>query len=127
MAGGVRWDGTFYRDTARCPAGGEFFWSAYLKPGSAPGSQNGYWLNFGSGWAHLAQDDPAQLAAGAAQRIYYDPVAGQWRLVIEATQFVTNAVVEVWRGTKAGGNDPVGIYTRVAGCDPLAALTIESV
>ena len=40
--------------------------------------------------------------------------------------FVTNAVVEVWHGAKAGGTDPVGTYARVSGCDPLAALTVEA-
>ena len=41
----------------RYPTGGQFFWSVYLKPGSSPGSGNGYWLNFGSGWCHLAHDN----------------------------------------------------------------------
>ena len=126
VAGGVTWDGTFYRDVSRFALGGPLFWCAYLKPGSGPGMKNGYWLNFGSGWAHLQNDDPAQLLAGAAPRLFFDSGAGQWKLVIEATMFVTNAVVEVWTGAKAGGNDPVGIYTRISGCDPLAALTIEA-
>lgn len=124
VAGGVPWDGTFYRDQSRYAAGGELFWSAYLKPGSAPGMQNGFWLNFGSGWAHLVNDDPAQMLAGAAPRLFYDGVAGQWKLVIEATQFVTLAVVEVWTGVKAGGADPAGVFTRLSGCDPLPSLTI---
>ena len=122
--GGVTWDGTFYRDAARYPAGGQLFWSAYFKPGSAPGSKNGYWFNFGSGWAHLANNDPAQILSGASQRIFYDTGAGKWRLVIEATLFVTNAVVEVCSGAKTGGNDPAGMYQRESGCDPLAALTV---
>ena len=124
---GVRWDGTFYRDLNRYANSGPLFWSAYLKPGSAPGNGNGFWLNFGSGWAHLANDDPAQLPAGASPRILYDSGAGEWRLVIEATLFVTNAVVNVWTGAKAGGNDPAGIYTRASGCDPLASLTVAAV
>ena len=124
---GVMWDGTFYRDLARYAGSGPLFWSAYLKPGSAPGNGNGFWLNFGSGWAHLANDDPAQLPAGASPRILYDSGAGEWRLVIEATLFVTNAVVNVWTGAKAGGNDPAGIYTRASGCDPLASLTVAAV
>ena len=123
---GVTWDGTFYRDLARYAAGGQLFWCAYLKPGSAPGIKNGYWLNFGSGWSHLQNDDPAQLLAGASQRTFYDTAAGQWKLVIEATMFVTLAVVEVWTGVKHGGTDPVGTYTRISGCDPLASLTIEA-
>lgn len=123
---GVTWDGTFYRDQSRYAAGGDLFWSAYLKPGSAAGDKHGFWFNFGSGWSHLANDDPAQILAGASQRIYFDPGGGAWRLVIEATQFVTNAVVNVWTGAKAGGNDPVGIYTRESGCDPLASLTVEA-
>jgi len=126
VAGGVTWDGTFYRDLARYAAGGQLFWCAYLKPGSAPGIKNGYWLNFGSGWSHLQNDDPAQLLAGASQRTFYDTAAGQWKLVIEATMFVTLAVVEVWTGVKHGGTDPVGTYTRISGCDPLASLTIEA-
>jgi len=130
MDGGVRagvtWDGTFYRDLNRYANSGSLFWSAYLKPGSAPGIKNGFWFNFGSGWSHLANDDPAQLLAGASQRIYFDTAAGQWKLVIEATMFVTNAVVEVWTGVKAGGTDPVGTYTRISGCDPLASLTVEA-
>jgi len=126
VAGGITWDGTFYRDLARYAGSGELFWSAYLKPGSGPGMKNGYWLNFGSGWSHLANDDLAQILSGASQRICYDSAAGQWKLVIEATMFVTNAVVNVWTGVKVGGSDPVGIYTRVSGADPLAALTIEA-
>src|SRR5437867_8705218 len=47
VAGGVTWDGTFWRDMSRYAAGGPLFWSAYLKPGTGPGHQNGYWLNFG--------------------------------------------------------------------------------
>jgi hypothetical protein len=46
--------------------------------------------------------------------------------VIEATMFVTYAVVNVWTGTKVGGSDPAGIYTRVSGCDSIATLTIEA-
>ena len=123
---GVTWDGTFYRDLIRYPAGGPLFWSAYLKPASAPGNKNGYWLNFGSGWSHLANDDPAQILAGASQRIYFDTGANEWKLVIEATLFVTNAVVNVWTGSKSGGTDPVGTYTRVSGCDPAATLSVEA-
>jgi len=124
VAGGVLWDGAFYRDRARYAGGGEWFWSAYLKPGSGPGMKAGYWLNFGSGWAHLVNDDPAQMLAGAAPRLFYDGAAGQWKLVIEATQFVTRAVVEVWTGVKAGGPAPTGVFTRVSGCDPLPAVTV---
>ncbi len=123
---GVTWDGTFYRDVARYVAGGQFFWSAYFKPGSAAGIKQGFWFNFGSGWSHLANDDPAQILSGAAQRIYYDTGANVWRLVIEATMFVTNAVVNVWTGVKSGGTDPVGIYLRESGCDPLTSLTVEA-
>jgi len=122
--GGVRaglpWDGTFYRDVTRYPAGGQLFWSPYLKPGSGPGLKNGYWFNFGKGFCHLANDDFSQMLTGAAPRICYE--AGQWKLVIDATAHVTAEVVNVWTGTKAGGNDPVGVYTRIAGCDPLATL-----
>jgi hypothetical protein len=126
VRGGIRWDGTFYRDLARYPAGGERFWSAYFKPGTGPGIKNGYWLNFGSGWAHLAEDDPTKILAGAGQKLFFDAATQQWKLVIEATMFVTYAVVDVWTGIKAGGNDPCGTYTRVSGCDPLATLTIEA-
>ena len=59
-------------------------------------------------------------------RILYDSVAGHWGLVIEVTMFVTYAVVNVWTGTKSGGNDPTGQYTRIAGCDPSATLTVEA-
>ena len=122
--GGIKWDGTFYRDMSRYAAGGQFFWSAYLKPGTGPGSKNGYWLNFGSGWSHLANDDFSQILTGAFQRIYFE--AGNWHLVIEATMFVTGAVVNVWTGTKPLSPDPTGIYTRVSGCDPTATLTVEA-
>src|ERR1051326_7284630 len=88
---GVRWDGTFWRDLARYAGSGPLFWSAYLKPGSAPGVGNGFWLNFGSGWSHLANDDPAQILTGAAPRLSHDTVAGHWCLVIEATLFVTRS------------------------------------
>jgi hypothetical protein len=121
IAGGTRWDGTFYRDASRYPAGGQLFWSAYFKPGSGPGSKNGFWLNLGSGWSHLANDDPAQILAGASQRIYWE--AGTWKLVIEATMLVTYAVVLVWSGTKSGDN-PAGTYTRTDGLDPATSLTI---
>jgi len=81
--------------------------------------------NFGDGWAHLASDDPAQMLAGASQRLFHDTATGDWHLVIEATAFVTHATLNVWSGTKHGGNDPVGVYTRISGCDPAAVLTIE--
>jgi len=126
VAGGITWDGTFYRDLARYPAGGQFLWAAYLKPGTGPGSGNGFWLNFGSGWCHLANDNPAQMLTGACPRLFWDSTASVWKLVIEATMFVTGAVVDVWTGIKQGGNDPVGTYTRVSGCDPLASLMIEA-
>jgi hypothetical protein len=121
---GVTWDGKFYRDLARYASSGPLFWSAYLKPGSAAGLKGGYWLNFGSGWSHLQNDDPTQMLAGASQRVYYDSAAKRWTLVIEAAMFVTSAIVEVWRGVKSGGTDPVGTYTRISGCDPLAEVTI---
>jgi len=164
VRGGIKWDGTFYRDMIRYPAGGEHFWSAYFKPGSLPGIKLGYWFNFGSGWSHLASDDPAQILAGASQRLYWDaphpaasrpasppggeanakpdddsasPLGGEaastasgegcWNLVIEATMFVTYAVVNVWTGVKLAGHDPAGIYTRINGCDPLPALSVEVV
>ena len=120
--GGITWDGTFYRDMSRYGASGELFWCAYLKPGSGPGMKNGFWLNFGSGWSHLANDDFAQLLTGASQRLYWD--AGQWKLVIQATKFVTGEVVDVWTGTKAGGYDPTGVYTKQTGIDPVTSLTI---
>jgi len=41
--------------------------------------------------------------------------------------FVTYAVVNVWTGFKQAGNDPVGQYTRLTGCDPAATLTMEAV
>ncbi|MBI5818722.1 MAG: hypothetical protein HZA88_07025 [Verrucomicrobia bacterium] len=126
MAGGVTWDGTFHRDTARYPAGGQLFWSVYLKPGTAPGSGNGYWLNFGQGWSHLHNDDPAQMLSGAAPRLFYDAHTAQWKLIIEATMFVTYETVLVWSGVKSGGNAPSGTYTRVAGCVPTDALTVEA-
>ena len=80
-----------------------------------------------AGWAHLANDDFAQLLTGAATRIYYDSGASQWKLVIEATMFVTGAVVDVWTGVKPVGNDPVGPYAKQSGCDPAALLTVEAV
>ena len=124
VGGGVRWDGTFYRDMTRYSASGSLFWCAYLKPGTGPGIKNGYWINFGSGWSHLANDDFSQILTGASQRIYFE--AGHWMLVIEATMFVTYAVVNVWTGVKPGGSDPTGQYTRQSGCDPTVALTVEA-
>ena len=38
----------------------------------SPGAGGGCWLNFGSGWCHLHNDDPAQMLSGAALRLYYD-------------------------------------------------------
>ena len=68
------------------------------------------------------------MLTGAASRLYWEagvavPVPGalggaagtaaatpgQWKLVIDATAHVTGAVVNVWTGVKAGGNDPVGM------------------
>ena len=147
VAGGVKWDGTFYRDLNRYAASGELFWASYLKPGTSAGSKNGFWINFGSGWSHLANDDFNQILTGASQRIFWDaphqaasrpasPSMGEaastasgegcWKLVIQATMFVTYAVVDVWIGTKSGGNDPSGTYTRLTGCDPTGTLTIET-
>jgi hypothetical protein len=48
-------------------------------------------------------------------------------MVIEAIIFVTGEVVLVWSGVKTGGNDPCGVYTRTAGCDPTPTLTVENV
>ena len=127
VSGGISWDGTFYRDLLRYPAGGSLLWCAYFKPGTSPGMKNGYWLNFGSGWAHLASDDPAQILAGASQRVTWNVGAGRWELVIEATMFVTGAVVNVWTGIKQGGTDPSGTYARISGCDPLPSMAVEVV
>ncbi len=41
---------------------------------------------------------------GAAPRLFYDSAAAQWKLIVEATVFVTNEVVQVWAGVKSGGN-----------------------
>ncbi|MCG3147491.1 MAG: hypothetical protein PCFJNLEI_00931 [Verrucomicrobiae bacterium] len=123
---GIPWDGTFYRDLSRYNLSGSLFWSPYLKPGSAPGNQNGYWYNFGRGWCHLHNDNFAQMLTGAAPRLWWDSVTGTWRLIIEATQYVTYAVVPVWIGTKPASNDPVGTYTKIAGCDPLTTLTVAA-
>lgn len=44
--------------------------------------------------------------------------------MVEATMFVTNAVVNVWTGRKQG-EDPSGSYARMSGCDPLPTLAVE--
>ena len=124
VAGGVKWDGTFFRDLARYNGSGPLFWSSYLKAGTVPGMQGGFWLNFGFGWSHLHNDNPAEILTGASQKLFFDTAAGHWTLTIEATMFVTLAVVNVWTGTKSGGSDPVGSYARTAGLDPAAMLTI---
>ncbi len=126
VSGGVPWDGTFHRDLSRYSASGELFWSSYLKPGTAPGMKLGYWINFASGWSHLHNDNPAEILTGASQNLSYDPATGVWKLVIQATKFVTHEVIDVWTGTKQGGSDPVGTYTRLSGLDPLASLTVEA-
>jgi len=64
----------------------------------------------GAGWAHLANDNPAQILTGTVLRILYDGGAGHWKLVVEATMGVTGAVVNVWTGIKQGGNNPTGTY-----------------
>lgn len=142
VSGGIRWDGTFHRDAARYPAGGQLFWSSYFRPGSEPGIKKGYWINFGSGWSHLHNDNPAEILTGASQKLFWEPVAGgvdpggpaspppaatgTWKLVIQATKFVTHEIIDVWTGTKSGGNDPIGTYTRQSGLDPLATLAVEA-
>ncbi len=143
VLGGVTWDGTFYRDLARYSGSGPLFWASYLKGGTEAGMKKGFWFNFGSGWSHLFNDDPAQILGGASQKLFWEPVAGtagaglpgsatpatggRWKLVIEATVFLTFEVVVVWSGVKIGGSDPSGIYERESGLDPLASLTIEAV
>jgi hypothetical protein len=126
VSGGIDWDGIFHRDLARYSASGPLFWASYLKPGTQAGMKKGFWINFGSGWSHLHNDDPARILTGASQRIFYDDAAGEWKMVIEATMFVTFEVVNVWTGTKQGGSDPCGQYNRISGLDPLAALTVEA-
>ena len=145
VTAGVWWDGTFYRDLTRYSAGGPLHWCSYFKPGSGPGNKNGYWINFGCAYSHLANDDPAQLLTGAAQRLFWEagvvaPVPGasagaagtaaatpgQWKLLIQATDYVTAEVRDVWHGVKAGGHDPTGVYTRIAGCDPAATLSVDA-
>jgi hypothetical protein len=132
---------------ANDPAGGQFFWSPYLKSGTSPGSGNSYWPNFGSGWSHLTNDNPKAILTGSSQRLFYDvghvtphgagggtPAGsgdpaynvGQWKLVIEATMFVTGAVLNVWTGTKPFSPDPTGDSTRIAGCDPTEMLTVAA-
>ncbi|MBI5684188.1 MAG: hypothetical protein HZC54_03820 [Verrucomicrobia bacterium] len=71
---------------------------------------------------------PSPGAGGAGAAGSGDPAysGGHWKLIIEATMFVTNETVLVWSGVKTGGNDPAGVYVRVAGCDPLATLTVEA-
>ena len=58
--------------------------------------------------------------------MFHDTATGHWKLVIEATMFLTYVVVDVWTGVKAGGADPCGTYTRISGCDPLATLTVAA-
>lgn len=123
VAAGIPWDGTFYRDLSRYSGSGELFWASYLKPGTAPGMNNGYWINFGSGWSHLHNDNPAEILTGASQKIFWE--AGAWHLVIQATKFVTYEIINVWTGTKTGGNDPTGTYARVSGLDPQVKIVIE--
>ena len=88
--------------------------------------QGGFWINFGYGWSHLLNDDLAQMLGGASQKLFYDSAAGHWKMVIEATMFVTLVVVDVWTGVKPGGGDPVGTFTRVSGLDPVATLSVEA-
>ena len=126
VSGGIPWDGTFHRDLSRYATSGDLFWSSYLKPGTGPGMKNGYWINFGSGWSHLHNDNPAEILTGASQKLFFDSAAGVWKLVIQATKFVTHEVIEVWTGTKTGGTDPTGTYTRDSGLDPVATLTVEA-
>jgi len=57
------------------------------------------------------------MLSGAAPRLFYDAAASQWKLIVEATMFVTYETVLVWSGAKTGDNDPTGVYTRAAGLD----------
>ena len=68
---------------------------------------------------------PVPGASGAAAGTAAT-TTGRWKLVIEATMFVTYAVVDVWTGIKCGGTDPTGTYTRISGCDPTATFTVEA-
>ncbi len=66
------------------------------------------------------------MLTGTVPRLYYDTAAAQWKLVEEATMFMTNETVVVWSGVKPGGPDPTGTYTCIASCDPTTALTVEA-
>lgn len=67
-------------------------------------------------------DEPAQ----ARPEVALHP-GGQWKLVVEATMFVTCANVFVWSGVELGGNDPAGVYTRMDGLDTTGTLMVEAV
>jgi hypothetical protein len=49
-----------------------------------------------------------------------------WEISINCTDDDVNPY-PVWVGTKDYGTDPVGVYTRTAGCDMTSSLTIEEV
>jgi hypothetical protein len=58
-----------------------------------------------------------------AQR--WKPVIWAMRRLDSFGEIIPGAVVNVWTGRKSGGNDLVGVYTRVSGCDPVATLAVE--
>ena len=72
----------------------------------------------------LAKDDEGK----ATQMILFRDNIGAHlaTLGILATKFVTHEVIKVWAGTKTGGSDPTGTYTRDSGLDPVATLTVEA-
>ena len=75
----------------------------------------------------LDKTQATQILTGASQKLFYDTAAGNKTLVIEATKFVTREIIDVWTGTKQGGDDPTGVYSRLSGLDPVATLTVEAV
>lgn len=74
----------------------------------------------------LRADIEGLRVVGGTHRVVYRDYRRLLSKVIEATMFVTGAVVPVWTGLKPVSNDPTGQYTRLAGCDPTATLTVEA-
>ena len=91
VAGGVRGTAPSIATSPGTPPAANCSGAPTSSPAPAPATRTATGSTSVPAGAHLANDDPPQILTGAATRLYYDTVAGHWKLVIEATMFVTGA------------------------------------